>query len=302
MSEVADHTSGFFDPKPQPFYAHSGGQWRRASTSRATHAVLPCIKLFSWNIDCQMFESQARMTRALEYLHELISALPTTTTTIIHLQEMTSSDLQIIQETDWVQLYYHITDINTQNWLSNYGTITLVDRRLHISNVFRIPYRSDMGRDALFVEIEDSAPTTLRFCNTHLESLKEGEPLREPQMKLASRYLKDPTVDGGVIAGDFNAIGESDATLHEKSGLKDAFLEGGGEEGSEEGMTWGMHYSMGGKYPLSRMDKMFFCGKAKVENYEKMGAGIKIDSPGRSRFVTDHLGLMADMIVDDNPM
>ncbi len=122
-------------------------------------------------------------------------------------------------------------------------------------------------------------------------------------MKLAARYLKDPAVDGGVMAGDFNAMQDFDRTLHSVNGLKDAYLESGGEEGSEEGWTWGMHSpnGKGGPFGCKRMDKILYCGRAKVENLEKIGAGVRADGPEGGQFATDHLGLMADVIVAEEP-
>ena len=183
---------------------------------------------------------------------------------------MEASDLHLIKASEWIRQSFFITDIGPSSWLSSYGTITLIDRRLHITSVFRIRYASDMDRDALFVDIEERTPTTLRFCNTHLESLVANPPLRPAQVKLAAKYLKDATVDAGVIAGDMNAIQDFDKTLHTENGLKDAFLDGGGEEGSKEGWTWGMQsmYGEGERYGCSRMDKILYCGKVDVKNLE----------------------------------
>ena len=245
------------------------------------------------------------MKRALEYLYQLISALPTSTRFIIFLQEMTSSDLDLIQSAEWIRQSYHLTDISPQNWLSRYGTTILIDRRLHVSSAFRVRYTSNMGRDAFFIDIKDATPTTLRFCNTHLESLRAEPPLRPAQVKLASEHLKDANVDGGVIAGDFNAIQDFDQTLHTANGLGDAFLEGGGKEGSEEGWTWGMQsmYDARQRFGCSRMDKIWYCGRAKVENLEKIGTGVKVEvKDAEHLYVTDHLGLMADLTVTKNPI
>ena len=120
-------------------------------------------------------------------------------------------------------------------------------------------------------------------------------------MKLAARYLKDPTVDGGVMAGDFNAIQDFDLGLHTENGLRDAFLEGGGKEGGEEGWTWGMQsqYEGPNKFPPRRMDKVLYCGMARVQNLEKIGAGVRVQGSEGGQFVTDHLGLMADVVVDE---
>ena len=170
-----------------------------------------------------------------------------------------------------------------------------------------------MGRDALFVDIRDTNKC-LRFCNTHLESLVARPPLRPAQVKLASRYLHE--VEGGVVAGDFNAIEAFDGKLHVENGLRDAFWECRVEDG---GWTWGMQSgAVGRRYGCSRMDKVMFCGGVEVKGLERVGEGLKVrvdmeeeeeedeeegeeeeekegELGSRDVWVTDHLGLMADL-------
>lgn len=297
-----NQTPTFYDPQLQQFYGFKSGVWQKCNANEIpTYTTLPMIKLISWNIDFNASASLARMARALGYLRDLISQSPDTPT-IILLQEMTASDLDMIQRAEWVRNGFQITDLSSKDWQAHYGTTTLVDRRLRITSVFRVRYASDMGRDALFVDIEDMAPTTLRFCNTHLESLRAEPPLRPAQVKLAARYLKDPIADGGVIAGDFNAIQDFDKTLHSENGMKDAYLENGGEEEHPDGWTWGMHSrrEVRLRFGCTRMDKMLYCKRAKVQNLVRIGAEVKTDGPGEGQYVTDHLGLMGDVIVAED--
>ena len=164
-----------------------------------------------------------------------------------------------------------------------------------------------MGRDALFVDIRDTTKC-IRFCNTHLESLIARPALRPAQVKLATGYLHD--AGAGVVAGDFNAIEAFDVSLHVENGLKDACLEDGGVEGEEGGWTWGMQSGAEGRrYGCSRMDKVMFCGEVEVGGLERIGERVKVrvdeewededewevDLEGGERWVTDHLGLMADL-------
>ena len=162
-----------------------------------------------------------------------------------------------------------------------------------------------MGRDALFVDLKNwKTPTTSRICNTHLESLRADPPLRPAQLSLASRYLKDPTVSGGIVAGDFNAIQDFDLMLHTNDGLRDAHLEAGREEAAEEGWTWGMQsmYGQGERYGCKRMDKILFSGELEVRRLERFGMGVQIDGMegGPPIYVTDHLGLMADVVMAED--
>lgn len=294
--------STFNDSRPQPFHAYKDGVWQESSGEETpAYDTHPPIKLLSWNIDFQAPHGRKRMEGALNYLQQLIGSMPPETPSIILLQEMTGMDLLAIQDADWVQKHFHITDIDYSHWLSHYGTITLIDRRLKVSSVFRVRYSSGMGRDALFVDIEDARPMTLRFCNTHLESLPRHPPLRPGQVELASRYLKDSSVGGGVIAGDFNAIEEFDKTLHSVNGLKDAWLDNGGVEDDESGWTWGMqsHPGVKERFGCLRLDKILYCGRVSVRNVERIGAGVSVEEKWVHHYVTDHLGLMADVIVED---
>ena len=162
-----------------------------------------------------------------------------------------------------------------------------------------------MGRDGLYVDIRDKF-TVIRLWNTHLESLVAYPRLRPGQVELASQYLHGRFMDAGMIAGDFNAIEEFDRTLYVEHGLKDAYLENGGVEDHEGGYTWGMQSGESGRrYGFSRME-------IQVKSLERFGAGISInigeeeeaveieggDGDGTIQFVTDHLGLMADMYLE----
>ena len=290
------HTPNFYNPRPQPFYASYNGLWHKADANNTPHYNwLPPLKLITWNIDFQTDCGPQRMQAALDYLQQLVASLPAKEHFIILLQEMTKEDLNIIQDAEWVREKFHATDLDASNWLDTYGTITLIDRRLKISSVFRVRYDSQYNRDALFVDMEDGTGNTLRVCNTHLESMGEGIRCRPNQVRLASRYLRDPTTDGAVIAGDFNAIDHMDEDLHALNGLKDAFLESGGSEGDPNGWTWGMQ-SPGTPFPPKRMDKILYCGKVDVENMLKIGAGLTVEVNGKPIFVTDHHGLMVDII------
>ena len=293
------HTPNFHDPRPQPFYTFQQSLWQQGhAADTPVYDRLSPIKLISWNIDFQAPYGRERMRRALTYLQQLVASLPPEVPSVILLQEMEDEDLFAIQTTDWIRQNFHTTDINTRNWLSSYGTITLIDRRLRISSVFRVRYVSGMGRDALFVDIEDADSTTLRVGNTHLESLRTNPPLRPAQIRLASRYLRDPTADGAIIAGDFNAIEGFDQSLHTQNGLKDAYLESGGPEGHQDGWTWGMQ-SPGTEYGCTRLDKIMYCGRTSVTNMMRIGAGLQIEEDGALHFVTDHLGLMADINIEE---
>lgn len=107
------------------------------------------------------------------------------------------------------------------------------------------------------------------------------------------------------MAGDFNAIQDFDRHLHSDNGLKDAYIEVGGEEDSESGYTWGQQAAtkLREQFGCSRMDKVFFVGDGlQLKGFEQFGADVEVDDPrerdeivklGFDRpWVTDHLGVV----------
>lgn len=67
---------------------------------------------------------------------------------------MVPADLEVIKSTPWIQEKFYITDLSHTRWGGGYGTTTLIDRRLSVQRVFRVPYSdSFMNRDGLFVDV-----------------------------------------------------------------------------------------------------------------------------------------------------
>ena len=255
------------------------------------------------------------MASALKYLEQVVCSIPETSPTVILLQEMVPNDLKMIQATEWIRQRFMITDVDPSNWQSPYyGTTTILDKRLNINKVFRVPYVSRMRRDGLFSDIEIyssecKTPTVLRVCNTHLESLVADPPLRPGQVAVAAAQLQSPGVQAGVLAGDCNSIEPFDCTLHIENGLKDAYLEAGGDDDSESGFTWGYqsYQKTREKFGCKRMDKILYCGKVEARGLERIGMGVCVEASKRVKmrswgalpFVTDHYGLMAELVVTE---
>ncbi|KAL4898014.1 Endonuclease/exonuclease/phosphatase [Aspergillus ambiguus] len=276
------------------------------------------IRLTTWNIDFQVPCKKERTAAALRYLSQRPSPVPQ----VIFLQEMVASDLELIKSTPWIQTNFYITDYSPQHWLARYGTTTLVDKRLPIERVFRVPYAaSRMQRDALFVDIARGPNTgPLRLCNTHLESLVSVPPRRPVQLRRAAHFMHGtpvsqdesrplPVLHAAVLAGDLNAFAPEDRVAPQECGLQDAFLVLGGEDSTEESFTWGQQVSAWKRerFGCSRMDKVLFCGNLRVTELQRIGAGEKVwikypteqsdqsdDEKGEEMWVTDHLGLQAD--------
>jgi tyrosyl-DNA phosphodiesterase 2 len=254
--------------------------------------------------------AEPRMSAALHHLSTIISDTASNLPVVIFLQEMTTSDLKQITETPWIQSKFYITEPDSQTWRSSlYGTTTLVDRRLRVGNVFRVPWVSKFERDGLFVNLSLSSglnefDKVLRLCNTHLESLVADPPVRPLQLQAAAPYLHGEQVYAAILAGDLNAIQPFDRTLHSDNNFKDAYLELGGQEDSDEGYTWGYQVpqALRERFGCSRMDKILFSGKVEAKNIMRIGMGVKVEGEqggemrdgGEDGWVTDHYGVMGD--------
>lgn len=302
-------------PAEQKNYAFAAGSWQ-ISTAKLSLPTVSTIRLITWNIDAQAQGGPLRMTSALRYLEALMNSFPPSLPLIICFQKMVPNDLKLLQAAPWIRARFALTDTDPMNWRTPYiGTVTLIDRRLHVSRVFRVYYKdTQMDRDALFVDISanpasSTGPRILRLCNTHLESLANQPPLRPVQLAEASQHLHAPSVHAGILAGDLNAIEPLDRTLPAANGLKDAYLETGGQEDCEQGYTWGSlsYAELREKYGCGRLDKVLCCGRAEVRSLQRIGVGIKVDEAKRAKmrsfgaleFVSDHYGLVADVVVLD---
>ncbi|KAF1848861.1 uncharacterized protein K460DRAFT_353794 [Cucurbitaria berberidis CBS 394.84] len=309
----------FYKPRQQNYFSPTqNGTWTSTTTQspKVTYtgpASNPkVVRLISWNIDVLVPFAEERMTAALQYLDSLVSSTPVDVPVVLFLQEMGLSDLEQIRDSKWIHQRFNITELDNQNWPSpHYGTTTLIDRRLKVKNVFRVPWFSKFGRDGLFVDISLSHPShsnsdrkVLRLCNTHLESLVADPPVRPVQLSAAATVLQETDVACALLAGDLNAIEPFDLTLHSDNHLKDTYLELGGVEGADEGYTWGYQVPqwMKDKFGCSRMDKILFRGEVKPKAFERIGAGVKVAEEhrgklreaGEQEWVTDHYGVMGD--------
>ncbi|KAJ6264637.1 hypothetical protein Dda_0786 [Drechslerella dactyloides] len=264
--------------------------------------------LITWNVDFSSPEPENRIDAALSYLRSLlVSGIDTISPAIIVFQEINHSMVKSIAENEWVQRNFFVTDVSTDAgvWTkSHYGTLTLVDRRMPVKTVLRLHYDSDFNRDCLFVDVEaasahTSQTVTVRVGNTHLESLVPPTPLRVNQMKQAGRLvLHDSNVYTGLIAGDMNPIDPFDSYLPVEVGLKDAYLEGGGQDEDPRGHTWGYQSGDGEQqpYPKRRFDKILYPpgDRMTVEQVAVIGAGQKTTKQPEV-FISDHFGVWGNI-------
>jgi tyrosyl-DNA phosphodiesterase 2 len=301
-------------PIEQSHYAFDEDSWHAAALDRpdlnASDFPWKSFQLLSWNIDFLVPFTWARMAAALNHIEQVVSRIPSSRPVVIFWQEMCPSDLEQIKAAQWIRDRFFISDMDTRSWKSPlYGTTTLVDRRLSIQRVFRVPWVTKFERDGLFVDVKATTSVgnkTVRLCNTHLESLIADPPVRPLQLEAALTFLQEDGVYAAALAGDLNAIQPFDHTMVPKFGLRDAYLELGGQEYSDEGYTWGQQVPqwMKDKFGCSRMDKILLRGEISARSFERFGVGVKVEdervrremvAAGHLEWASDHLGVMAEL-------
>jgi tyrosyl-DNA phosphodiesterase 2 len=239
---------------------------------------------------------------------------------VVLLQEVSQlSALQILQ-IQWVRQNFIVIGHEAPRTFqagiprqARYYTMAMTPRSLRLQKCFRMPLLSEMGRNALFVDLDlrssKGRPSSvtkevLRICTTHLESLQEGNSLRAKQLELISQNLKgvenELGVIAGIVGGDMNAIHNSDRTLHRQLGLKDPWedqLANYGKEDSSNsqlsGHTWG-YQSKSTKFAPACLDKFLYCGCVKTTTLTNT-QGVE-ETIGRLG-----VGLTADVSLEEHP-
>jgi len=259
------------------------------------------LTIVSWNIDYARPDPTARASAALGHLRELFGEVQGPL--VVMLQEVRRESLQVILENSWVQAHFVLSNINCPESLytnipgesfilkrldwkaAPYFTLTMISKNLAITNCFRVPFVTGMGRDALVVDIPISNPErrtqakeSIRLCTTHLESLFGGKAYRPGQLALISALLKgtpsmDSRIIAGLVGGDMNAIDRPEHEFHKANevNLKDVWedvapppvpilkpFQKDLSYGQARGNTWG--YQSDGPRSRKRMDKFFYSG------------------------------------------
>lgn len=132
------------EPAFQPWFAYTAERtWQpletepKESNSRPVNAVT----VLSWNIDqFRAFENE-RMTSSLRFLEDYVSKLPCKP--VIMLNEMLSSDMEIIKLQPWIQDNYYLTDESHTFWESSrYGKSSSIRTLFSILGIGNKPWES----------------------------------------------------------------------------------------------------------------------------------------------------------------
>ncbi|KIX01144.1 uncharacterized protein Z518_10210 [Rhinocladiella mackenziei CBS 650.93] len=260
------------------------------------------LKVVSWNIYMHRFWAEERISAALKYLRKVFGDKPDST--VIMLQEVRRESLRTILEDAWVQQIFMLSNINPPQdlyfdipdesfilklveWKSApYFTLMLISRDLGVLNCFRVPFVTNMGRDALVIDIpiankdmSSSARESLRLCTTHLESLPDDRGYRPSQLALISTLLKGVPpmkykIAAGLVGGDMNSIEKSEHEFHKRDdiNLKDVWEDVPAPpvpqlKPFQKDLTYGRakgntycYQSSGRNRWMKRLDKFFYTG------------------------------------------
>jgi tyrosyl-DNA phosphodiesterase 2 len=269
------------------------------------------LKVLTWNIDFSSPAPTVRVATLIHYLQQTFGNDPGEL--ILLLQEVSHISAQQIMRMKWVQDNFIIIGHEAPRTFqagiprqAKYYTMAMTPKSLKVQNSFRMPLPSEMGRDALFVDLylessrqqpKPAASEVFRICTTHLESLQEGSSLRARQLELISQNLagagNELGVVAGLVGGDMNAIHCSDHTLHKRFGLNDAWEDQERTKGSGDfpygqmcGHTWG-YQPNSTRFAPARLDKFLYRGCVKTttlantrdvkETVVRLGVGLTAD-------------------------
>lgn len=208
----------------------------------------------------------------------------------------------------------------------------MISQNLPVYNFFRVPFISEMERDALVVDIPVSEDhglevlkRSLRLCTTHLESLYTGKELRFHQLVQVSALLKGDSsqgqiIYGGLVGGDMNSVDRSEHNAHRapEVDLKDVWEDEPAPAppaskpfrrdityGKARGNTWG--YQSDRARTRKRLDKFLYTGS--IETFAlseaqdttgklgRFGIGLKTKVGLNDVWVSDHFGITVGITV-----
>jgi len=287
----------------------------RSSGGRRNGIPPAAVRIVTWNVDLRRELSCERMSAVLRHLETEVlcnkkegkgkSSEDEPEACVVLLQEVNPEAFKHLLKDEWVREKFAVLPVHPEKWPedASYGNVTLVSRDLEVVQAQIIHFGlSRQQRTGVAVYLRMSAPgdgqrsRVICIVNTHLESLPEGESARPKQLEMLSRFLKQDRVDGGVIAGDMNAISRADRKIVSDAGLKDAWRRG---DKDIEGYTWGFQSpAEDSKFPSGRLDKVLYLPRRgyEVEEPRRIGVGVKVKrADGGYTWASDHYGLITTL-------
>jgi len=233
-------------------YSEALKTWVHVDPSELPAEPLPrgaVIKVVSWNLAGRLEAGiKPRVNAAVDHLIHVFGQTPGHL--VIMLQEVTINVFDILMQHPWVRENFQLseakppttlvenlqvnpaTNLPVTKWqAAHYFTLMLVSKTLFIQNCFRVPFTTQMGRDALVVDILcEPKPATelgqpardlIRLCTTHLESGKDPKGYRHGQLVRIAGILNGTAVSGtdegrivgGMVGGSMNSHQPGDHKL-----------------------------------------------------------------------------------------
>ena len=261
--------------------------------------------MVSWNVDGFSSRAVSRANLILDHILEGPKSPD-----VIFLQEVTPGVRDSLLDDARVRAAFLTTDAEDQTSFEGvpFATMTLLSSERfsqkegggteggeNFGCASRVVLPSKYRRDALYVDIiSPTTPNTFfRLINVHLDSLGNTQHNRTQQMEILADVLREPGCNGGIIAGDFNAISPEDDELVEKNGLVDAWIALHGRA-DPDGATWGVGVKRRHGLRPGRLDRVAMVG-LKAEEMEVIRPGhIEVPRPGEDPLEipwSDHYGL-----------
>ncbi|TDL26005.1 hypothetical protein BD410DRAFT_784015 [Rickenella mellea] len=290
-----------------PFhYSQESLSWIKNNAETPDNIPPSSVHIVSWNVDFAAPFPEERLQGALSHLqNEVFHCADGTepTSCLILFQEVYANAIVAILENPWIQTHFFVVPISDDTWARGvyYGNITLISKKINVVAVKQLTFlNSMMGRNALIVDVlvqlpHDAKTETgiLRIANTHLESLRgHGTKVRPVQLGLAAEALREEHLYGGIIAGDMNAIQESDLTTPKDVGLSDAYQ---GDENDEKGFTWG--YQPRCQFPPARLDKVLYTRRDGLVVAEPKLIGVGVKTVEEHAWLSDHYGMVTTVAI-----
>ncbi|KZS93949.1 hypothetical protein SISNIDRAFT_398936, partial [Sistotremastrum niveocremeum HHB9708] len=275
------------------------------------------IQVLTWNVNFSNPLRRQRLDRILFHItNDIFEGRAPPPACVILFQEVHQQALPLLLAHPFVRAHFAISTISHDTWPnpSVYGNVTLVSTGIPIRAAFSIKYPSTvMGRHAIFVDVQLAAYHTenndpfaksprqgasadldlimkhvvVRIANTQLESfVGYGERARLHQLVVVARFLRSPSLHGGIVGGDMNTLTLKDDGIHTQAGLRDPHV------GSPtENVTWGMQPST--DIPPKRLDR-FYVTRGRGVSLDPpriVGAGLTMPSDSDRVYASDHCGV-----------
>lgn len=266
---------------PMYAFSKSAGKWLRQSKRRKPAPVdLPTLRVCTFNVWFDPFESERRCNAVLEILSELDAD-------VIALQEVTPRFLSNLLAAPWVRDAYAVSRSK------------LVDARYDVVMLSRLPVRhfvaheisTDMGRKLHALTIQTTRGS-LVIAGIHMESMRERTPMRLKQISECTPILS--RADCSLWLGDFNAAPSSEEDDAIRCAFRDVWSELSRAPGYTRDTSQNAMLAKVKADRHQRIDRVFLRGEGLAPTSVRMLGTAPLEGTDGQVFPSDHFGLIAE--------